>query len=238
MKDAAKTQLAPQATSKRRIVLVVFFAGLVVLGLLLNPKELLDQALVWVYGLGMWAPVFFIGIYIAATVLFLPGSVLTLGAGALFGVLWGTVYVSIASVTGATFAFLIGRYFARNWVAAKIGANEKFNAVDNAIGREGWKIVLLTRLSPVFPFNLLNYSLGLTKVTLPHYFFASWIGMIPGTIMYVYLGSLAGELARLGAEGRERSTAEWALYLIGLAATVAVTVYVTKLAKKALNEKV
>ena len=113
----------------------------------------------------------------------------------------------------------------------------RFKTIDDAVATEGWKIVGLTRLSPVFPFNLLNYAYGLTKVSLRDYFFASWIGMLPGTVMYVYIGSLIGDLARLGAGGRTRTGAEWALYVVGLVATVAVTVYVTRIARSALNKK-
>jgi uncharacterized membrane protein YdjX (TVP38/TMEM64 family) len=127
-----------------------------------------------------------------ACILLLPGSILTLGAGVLFGVVNSSIAVSIAATLGATCAFLVGRYLPRVWVAKRIANNDKFKAVDEAVAKEGWKIVLLTRLSPVFPFNLLNYAFGLTQVRVRHYFFASWLGMIPGTIMYVYIGSLAG----------------------------------------------
>jgi uncharacterized membrane protein YdjX (TVP38/TMEM64 family) len=149
-------------------------------------------------------------------------------------VLNGAITVLIGATLGATCAFLTGRYLARNWVARRIAGNEKFKAVDEAVGREGWKIVLLTRLSPIFPFNLLNYAYGVTQVRLRHYILASAVGMIPGTAMYVYLGSLAGDLASLGAGGQTRTTAEWVLYGVGLLATVAVTVFVTRVARKAL----
>ncbi|MFY7801898.1 MAG: TVP38/TMEM64 family protein [Limnoraphis robusta] len=201
-------------------------------------QDYLKQTLDWIANLGYWGPVALIFVYILATVLFLPGSILTLGAGAIFGVITGSICVSIGSVVGATCAFLVGRYLARGWVAEKIAENDKFKAIDEAVAREGWKIVGLTRLSPVFPFNLLNYSFGLTKVSLRDYVIASWIGMIPGTLMYVYIGSLAGELATLGVEGRSKTTGEWILYGVGLMATVAVTVYVTKIARQALNEKI
>jgi uncharacterized membrane protein YdjX (TVP38/TMEM64 family) len=176
-------------------------------------------------------------IYILACVLFLPGSVLTLGAGVLFGLFAGSVIVSIASTLGATAAFIVGRYFARDWVAKKIEGNPGFKAIDDAVAKEGWKIVGLTRLSPVFPFNLLNYAYGLTKVSLRDYFFASWMGMLPGTVMYVYIGSVVGDLARLSAGGRTRTTAEWALYIVGFVATITVTIYVTRAARAALNKK-
>ena len=177
-------------------------------------------------------------LYILACLFFLPGSVLTLGAGAVWGVVGGVPVVSVASTLGATAAFLVGRYFARDSVARRIEGNERFRAIDEAVAREGWKIVGLTRLSPVFPFNLLNYAFGLTRVSLRDYFFASWIGMLPGTVMYVYLGSLAGSLAALGAGQSTRTPAQWALYGVGLAATVAVTVYVTRIARAALAKRV
>lgn len=202
-----------------------------------NVQILLKNSLNWISGLGYLGPIVFILIYILATVLFIPGSILTLGAGAVFGVLSGSVFVSIASTIGAVLAFLIGRYIARGWVSKKIEGNQKFKAIDEAVAREGWKIVGLTRLSPIFPFNLLNYAFGVTKVSLRDYFLASWIGMMPGTVMYVYIGSLASDLASLGAGGRTKSPAEWTLYIVGLLATVIVTVYVTRIAKKALERK-
>lgn len=204
----------------------------------LHVQELLREALARIAALGMWGAVIFIAIYILACVLFIPGAILTLGAGFIFGVVKGTIIVSVASTLGATCAFLVGRYLAREWVAKKIEGNEKFKAVDEAVAREGWKIVGLVRLSPIFPFNLLNYAFGLTKVSLRDYFFASWIGMFPGTVMYVYIGSLAGDLAALGAGRHSRTPAEWAMYMVGLLATVAVTVYVTRIARKALEKKV
>jgi len=202
-----------------------------------NAQALLIRALDWISGLGVWGPLIFMIIYVLACVFFLPGSILTLGAGVVFGLIEGTVIVSLSSTLGATAAFLVGRYIARDWVAKKIEGNPAFKTIDDAVAKEGWKIVGLTRLSPVFPFNLLNYAYGLTKVSLRDYFFASWIGMLPGTVMYVYIGSLVGDLARLSAGGRTRTTAEWALYIIGFAATIIVTIYVTRIARSALNKK-
>lgn len=197
-------------------------------------NELLTNALNWVEQLGPVGPAIFILIYIAACVLFIPGSALTLGAGAIFGVVRGSIIVSVGSTLGATAAFLVGRYIARDWIARKIEKNEKFAAIDQAVGSEGWKIVGLTRLSPIFPFSMLNYAYGLTRVSLRDYVLASWIGMMPGTIMYVYLGSLA----RLGIEAQSATTAQTALKIVGLLATVAVTVYVTKIAREALRARI
>jgi uncharacterized membrane protein YdjX (TVP38/TMEM64 family) len=203
-----------------------------------NPQDLLRSALQWIESLGIIGGIAFIAIYIIATVAFLPGSILTLGAGVVFGVLLGAVYVFVGATLGAIAAFLVGRYLARGWISKKIEGNQKFAAIDKAVAKEGFKIVLLTRLSPVFPFNLLNYAFGITGVSLKDYALGS-VGMIPGTIMYVYIGSLAGDLARIGTESQPTNPAiQWAIRIIGLIATVAVTVYVTRIARKALAEKV
>ncbi|WP_017717842.1 TVP38/TMEM64 family protein [Kamptonema formosum] len=234
MENPVKNGLSAQIKLIAGIVLVVELA---VAAQYFNLQGLLKSALSWTESLGAAGFAAFILIYILATVLFLPGSVLTLGAGALFGVVWGSVCVSIASTLGATAAFLVGRYLARGWVEKQIVGNEKFKAIDAAVAREGWKIVGLTRLSPIFPFNLLNYAFGVTQVSLRDYFFASWIGMMPGTVMYVYLGSLGKDLATLGTQ-QQPSTLQWLLRIVGLIATVLVTVYVTRLAKTALDNKI
>ena len=202
-----------------------------------NPQEILRNALQWVDDLGAIAPIAFMLIYVVATVAFLPGSVLTLGAGVLFGVIKGSIFVFFGATIGATLAFLVGRYLARGWISKKIAGNEKFSAIDRAVGKEGFKIVLLTRLSPIFPFNLLNYGMGVTGVSLKDYVLAS-VGMIPGTIMYVYIGSLAGSLATIGGETQANPIAQWAIRIIGFIATVAVTLYVTKIARQALDESI
>jgi uncharacterized membrane protein YdjX (TVP38/TMEM64 family) len=234
----ATTAPVPKSGSKAKLVLwAVIIVALLAAARYFNVQALLRQALDWIAGLGPWGPVIFVLLYIAATVLFLPGLILTLGAGFVFGVVKGSIVVSIAATLGATAAFLVGRYLARDWVSKKIEGNTKFKAIDDAVGREGWKIVGLTRLSPAFPFNLLNYAFGLTRVSLRDYFFASWIGMMPGTVMYVYFGSLAGDLATLGTGQRTTSTAEWVLRVVGLLATVAVTVYVTRVARRALQQR-
>lgn len=201
-------------------------------------QSLLAEALRWIENQGVTGIAVYLILYVSACVLFAPGSVLTLGAGAVYGLLKGFIIVSVASTLGATLAFLVGRYIARDWIAQKVEGKPRFKAIDEAVGKEGWKIVGLTRLSPVFPFNLLNYAYGLTRVSLRDYVIASWIGMMPGTVMYVYIGSLAGSLATLGAEGRTRTAAEWILYGVGLLATVVVTVFVTRIAKRALEKKV
>jgi uncharacterized membrane protein YdjX (TVP38/TMEM64 family) len=217
----------------RWMALLAGAAIMITLLTVFDVPALLREGLDWIERLGPWGPILFIAAYVLATVLLLPGSVLTLGAGAVFGVGWGSVYVSIGSTVGATCAFLVGRYLARDWVASRIQGNERFSTIDRAVAEEGWRIVGLTRLSPVFPFTLLNYAFGLTRVSLKGYVLASWIGMMPGTVMYVYLGSLA----RAGATGQQRTPAEWALYGVGLVATLAVTVVITRIARRALAQR-
>ncbi len=233
--------LKADSNTKKPLLWFVTITLLITAGLYFDVQHLLKDILDWIDTLNQAAPLVFVLIYVIACVLFIPGSVLTLGAGLVFGVIWGTVLVSLASTIGASCAFLIGRYFARDYIANKLLGNKKFASIDDAVGKEGWKIVFLTRLSPVFPFNLLNYAFGLTKVNFKDYLLASWVGMMPGTVMYVYIGSLAGSLATLTAVGTQehaRSGTEWAMFVVGLIATITVTVYVTRVAKKALDKRV
>ena len=219
------------------VAVAVAIVAIIVAGRVFHLAEVFARALDQIRAMGPIGPIVFIALYIVACVAFVPGSVLTLGAGAVFGVIAGTFYVWIGATLGATAAFLTGRYLARGWVAAKLAGDERFRAIDNAVGREGWKIVGLTRLSPVFPFNLLNYAFGLTGVSLRDYVVATALGIIPGTMMYVYIGSVGGALARSGASGASRTPAQWALYVVGLAATVTVAVYVSRLGARALRER-
>lgn len=230
------SQTEPPADTKRGfpwklILLVIAIAALAAAARHYDAKEKLELALRWIENLGFWGPLVFILAYIVATVFLLPGSVLTLGAGAVFGLVKGGLYVSIGATIGATAAFLVGRYFARAWVAGKIDGNQKFAAIDEAVAEEGWKIVGLLRLSPMFPFNLLNYGFAITRVSLRDYFLASWIGMIPGTIMWVYIGYLANVAASDG------DSASKTLKIVGFVATVVLTVTATRIAKKALDRK-
>jgi uncharacterized membrane protein YdjX (TVP38/TMEM64 family) len=190
----------------------------------------------WVDGLGVWGPVAFVAGYVIATVAFVPGSLLTLAAGAIFGVGKGTALVLLAATLGASAAFLVSRYLARGFVERRLAGNERFAAIDRAIGSQGRKIVFLLRLSPVFPFNLLNYALGLTRVRFADYVVAS-IGMLPGTLLYVYYGKVAGDVARLaGGAPMRRGPAYYGVLALGLVATSVVTTLVTRTARRALQE--
>lgn len=188
----------------------------------------------WVEGLGPLGPIVFILGYIVAVVAFIPGSLLTLAAGAIFGLAEGTLYVFVAATMGAALAFLIARHGARAAIERRINGDERFAAIDRAVGAEGLKIVFLLRLSPVFPFNLLNYSLGLTRVRFVDYFMAS-VGMLPGSLLYVYTGKVAGDVAAIaGGQAGEKGAGDWLVLVLGLVATAVVTVFVTRIARRAL----
>ena len=193
------------------------------------------EILKWIESLGYIGGIAFIAIYILSTIAFVPATILTLGAGVVFGLVWGSLYVFVGATLGSIAAFILGRYFVRDWVSKKIAGNQKFAAIDRAVAYSGFKIVLLTRLSPLFPFNLLNYAFGITGVSLKDYAIAS-VGMLPATVLYVYIGSLASDLARIGSDDQSTDTIKWVIRIIGLSATVAVTVYATQLARKAIAE--
>lgn len=187
--------------------------------------------------LGLWGAVIFVLLYITATVLMLPGAPLTIAAGAVFGLGWGLAAVSLASTTGAAMAFLIARHAARRRVQQRFGHSHHFRAMDAAVKEGGWKIVALLRLSPAVPFNVQNYLWGLTGVGFWACILTSWAAMLPGTFLYVYLGyaGRAGVAAAAG-EGGGRTVGEWVMLGVGLAATLAVTIYVTRLARRKLRE--
>jgi uncharacterized membrane protein YdjX (TVP38/TMEM64 family) len=188
----------------------------------------------WVGSLGPLGPVVFILGYAIATVALVPGSLLTLAGGAIFGLAEGTVVVFIGASLGAILAFLVARYVARAAIERRL-AGSRFAALDRAIEKEGRKIVFLLRLSPVFPFVFLNYALGLTRVRLLDYALAC-LGMLPGTLLYVYYGKVVGDVAALAAgAAAERGAAHWVVLGLGLAATLVVTTVVTRIASRALK---
>lgn len=241
MNSTANAVAPPPPRSKAKLVLYISIGLVVLAGLILGGRQAgayVPQFAAWVEGLGIWGPVVFILGYAVAAVAFIPGSLLTLAAGAIFGLVKGTIYTLIGATLGSAGAFLVARYLARRKIERKIAGNAKFAAIDKAVGREGFKIVALLRLSPVFPFNLLNYALGLTKVTFWQYLAAS-IAMLPGTLLYVYYGKAAGSLAALaGGAKTEKGPGSWIVLGLGLVATIVVTTFVTRLAGKALRQEI
>ncbi len=238
---ASEHQLSKPAHTTVRPDLRLFAALLVVVGLvaviiLLPVTSWLVGVVQWIRGQGPWGVAFFAVTYVAAAVLLLPGSILTIGGGFAYGPFWGLMLVSPVSVIAATAAFLLGRTVARGWIARRVGRDSRWEAIDAAIGQHGFKIVVLLRLSPVFPFNVLNYALGLTKVRPRDFVLGSWLGMLPGTALYVYIGSLVTSANELVSGTRPSSGVAGQLLLVGgLVATLAVTVVLTRIARKALK---
>ena len=233
--DSSTNRRAITRISGGRIAASV--VGLVVLVLLgRQVGGLLPQFAGWVNGLGFWGPAVFIAGYVVTTIAFIPGAWMTLAAGAVFGLPWAIVYVLSGATLGSAVAFLISRHLAREAIAARLAGNQRFAAIDRAVRAQGFKMVLLMRMSPVFPYNLLNYSLGLTTVRFTDYALAS-IGMLPGTLLYAYYGVLAGDVARLaGGTAVERGPGYYAVLVLGLLATIAVSTLVTRAARQALRD--
>ena len=221
---------------KHRKLLILLGIGIIgVIVIQLPLLDWLEELLRWVDDHRRIAWLAFIASYVVATILFVPGSLLTLAAGAIFGLAQGTALVSFASVSGATLAFLVGRTLARETIERKINRMPRFNALDKALHRNGFLVVLLTRLSPFFPFNLLNYAYGLTSVSLRSYLVASWIGMLPGTVLYVYVGSLVTSLTQVFHGEVETGLGGRVLFVLGLIATVLMTLLLTRMASRSLR---
>jgi uncharacterized membrane protein YdjX (TVP38/TMEM64 family) len=217
------------------LVLAALVVTMLIAVALLPLAEWLAAAIAWVEALGALAWGIFVVTYIVAAVLIIPGSILTLTAGLMFGLPLGVVLVSAGSVLGAASAFLVGRFLARDWVRERVAHMPSFNALDMATRHEGFLIVLLARLSPLFPFNLLNYGLGLTAVRFRDYFLASWIGMLPATVLYVYVGTLARDITEITAGQVEGGLAGRILLVAGLIATLILTILITRKATGTLR---
>ena len=178
----AKSAPVSARTILRGLLLLLALVGLFFALRWLKGSGLIERALDWIKDLGPWGPVVFIIIFIVAVMLFVPASVFTLGAGFVFGMAWGSVYVLVAAAIAANLTFLIARHFARDWVTRRLGAQPRFKALDEAVAREGWKIVALVRLAPIFPFSVSCYAFGLTRIPLWKYFLAS-MAMIPSALI-------------------------------------------------------
>jgi len=220
------------------LVPALALAGLFVAARALPLDRWIEVTQAWLDGLGVLGMALYVVIYVLAALLLVPGLALTVVAGALYGLVWGTALVSVASTTAAALAFLFARTFARSAVEARAQRSARFAAIDRAIEQGGWRIVALLRLSPAVPFSLGNYLYGLTAIRFWPYVLTSWLFMLPGTFLYVYVGYLSGEGLAAASGGEESlSAGRLALFVAGLAGTVVATVYVSRLARKALRER-
>lgn len=213
----------------RPAVLIIIVLSLFILARVLGLGQRIGDFQNWIESLGFWGIVVFILIYIAGTIAAVPGSAITVVAGALFGSIIGIILVSIASTVGALLCFLISRYFARDALARMLSSNASFQRLDTLTEKHGAVIVALTRLVPLFPFNILNYGFGLTKVKLKDYVFWSWLCMLPGTVLFV---AGADAVTKALAQGK----IPWPL--VGVAAGMAVIIFfLVKHARRKLSLK-
>src|SRR6266852_7060980 len=216
------------------IVLVLVVIALTVLSAILPIKDWIRSFIGWVQQLGPSGVIVFIAAYALATVLFLPGWIFTVGAGLVYGIVGGTLVALSGAIIGATLAFLIARYLLRKNIEDFANKNPRFKAIDDAVGKNGWKIIGLLRLSPLIPFNLSNYFYGITSVSFAAYVAVSAVGMIPGTLLYAYLGAIG----QTGISGGPSLHNKWQFVLltVGLIATIAVTILVSRIARNALKK--
>ena len=227
-----------KSTFGRLVALLVIIVALFLAMKSLPVQQWLKSFNDWVGQMGTVGIFIFIAVYVAATVLLAPGAILTIGAGFTFGLWKGFLAVSAGATLGAALAFLVARFIAREKVKAIAQRSEEFRKIDDVIGKQGAKLIFLLRLSPVIPFNFSNYFYGLTGVKFWPYVVASWIGMMPGTFLYVYLGTAgqAAVSATAGGEVIKHGWEYWTFMSIGLVATIIVTIWVTKIARDALRK--
>ena len=182
-----------------------------------------------------WGAVLFVPLYAVWVTLLLPGVWASMLAGALYGPWWGSLVVFIGACLGAEMAFLLGRHWLRDWARRRLAAVPKLQSLEQAVSKEGLKLVLLTRLSPAFPFSLLNFAYGLSEVSLRDYNIGL-VGILPGTILFCGLGALAGDVARFGdVLSGKADPFTWGLRVVGLFATLASVCFVGKAAQRVLS---
>jgi uncharacterized membrane protein YdjX (TVP38/TMEM64 family) len=225
-------------TAQRIALVVVLFAVLVAVAIGSLPLAAgIERASVFAEQHRDVAAALFVAAYVLAAVLVLPGSILTFAAGLLFGLPLGVALTSIASALGASAAFAVGRFAARDWVARRVVTRPRFHALVAATDTRGFVLVLLARLSPLIPYNLLNYALSVTSVRFRDYLLATWLGMLPATVLYAYTGSLAKDLAEPTSAAHAPSWAAHSLLAIGFVATAVLTLLLARHATRALRER-
>lgn len=221
---------------KQKIGKILILLLVAITAVLINKFGLLQRTLDWIEGFGAAGPAVFVLVYVLSCIFFVPSLIFTFSSGALFGVWAGFAFSLAGTAIGSTAAFLIGRYLACGWVEKAFAANNEFQKLARALEKKGWKIIMLARFSPVFPFMIGNYAFGVTRVRTVHYFLATLFGGIPSALLYSYLGFLFRDLSSFQSAGRERTPQEWALIAFGLAATVFLAWYLRKVAENTEKE--
>ena len=215
------------------------------IGLILTAHHLIDfeqvlaSTLIWLKSLGTWGAIAFIIVYTFATLICVPGSILALGGGALFGAVWGAILVFIGGFIGAMSAFSLSRYFLKDWVKRQLSKRLYLQAINQAIAGEGWKFAFLLHLSPIIPFNILNYALGVSKLAFQDYTIATAIGIFPGVILYTFLGSTIGDLTMIMMDmpHESHSKIQWIFTIAGLLITALLAIYLGRVANQNIKQK-
>lgn len=195
-------------------------------------SEFLHHSMEWIAQSGWVGVLWFIVLYTLTCVFFLPGSILSIGAGAVYGFWFSTALVTISSTVGAAANFLTSRYLARNWMQRKLGDSAKFRALDKAVCSEGWRMILVSRMSPIVPHSLVSYAAGLIQISFWRFTFASFVGFLPQSAAYTYVGAVVGKALRTSAGVTAHDPVTWAFYGLGLVATLVVTAITTRIARK------
>lgn len=194
--------------------------------------DFLAHSIEWIRNAGWLGGVWFVVLFTVTSFLFLPGSILTVGAGAIYGFWISVPLVAGSSALAASASFLTSRYLARDWMLRKLGNDARLLALEKAVGKEGWKMILVSRVSPIVPHTLVSYAAGLTQISFWRFFFASFLGFVPMAAAYAYVGALLGRAVRTSADLTPHDPFTWALYIIGLIATLVVIVWVTRTATR------
>ena len=227
--------MAMQPSIARVIVISILFVALAITVMVyFDAHEEVLQLLDWLDAQGIWGPLLFIAVMMLVVVFLLPGVIFTTGAGFVFGVIEGTACVVIGTTLGATLAFLTARYLFGDRSSQFVLRHARLRLVTEEFTLRGWKIVLLTRLVPFFPFKLSNYFFGLTQFSLRGFVAGTFVGIFPFSLHNVYLGSIAADISLKGVRNADRSPVEWGLYGAGFLVTVGLVIYLNRLARRAL----
>jgi uncharacterized membrane protein YdjX (TVP38/TMEM64 family) len=195
-------------------------------------SEFLHHSMEWIAHSGWVGIGWFIFLYTLTCVFFLPGSILTIGAGAVYGFWFSTALVTVSSTVGAAVNFLTSRYLAKNWMQRKIGQNARCRALDKAVSLEGWRMILISRMSPVIPHSLVSYAAGLIQISFWRFTLASFVGFLPQSAAYTYVGAMVGKALRTSVGVTPHDPVIWTFYGLGLAATLIVTAITTRVARR------
>jgi uncharacterized membrane protein YdjX (TVP38/TMEM64 family) len=194
--------------------------------------EFLHHSMEWIEQSGWVGVVWFVVLYTLTCVIFLPGSVLSVGAGAVYGFWFSTALVTISSTVGAVVNFLTSRYLARSWMQRNLGHSARFRALEKAVSTEGWRMILISRMSPIVPHSLVSYAAGLIRISFWRFTLASFVGFLPQSAAYTYVGAMVGKALQTSAGAAPHDPVLWTFYCLGLVATLAVTVLTTRIARR------